>query len=142
MQITETITVDASIERVWEMTIDLDSLPSVTPTVTRVERLDAGPVQVGTRARLSQPQLPRLVWTVETVDAPHRFTWATRLFGVRMIGVHELASAGPNQTHLTLGILFEGGGAAGMARLTRRSIARSLEVEAEGFARACSTAPA
>lgn len=142
MQITESIIVDAPIDRVWELTIDLEALPSVTPTVTRVERLDDGPVQVGTQARLSQPRLPRLVWTVETLDAPNRFTWATRLFGVRMVGVHELASVGANQTHLTLGVAFEGRGAAGMARLTGRSIARALEMEAEGFALAGSAAPA
>jgi hypothetical protein len=142
LQISKTITLDAPLERVWAHTLDLDALPSITPTVTKVERLDGGPVRIGSRARLTQPGLPPLVWTVEAVDAPYRFAWGTRLFGVRMIGIHELAFAGPNITHLTLRVVFAGRGSAVLGRLARRNITRALQVEAQGFERASSAAPA
>lgn len=142
LRITETITVDAPIERVWAVTVDLDALPSTTPTISSIERLDGGPVEVGTRARLSQPGLPRRVWTVETLDAPYRFAWATRLLGVRMVGVHDLAPAGHDRTELTLGVELEGRGAATFGRFARRSIARSLGLEAEGFSRAAAATAA
>lgn len=142
MQITETVTIDAPIERVWALTLDLDALATITPTVIAVERLDDGPVQVGSRARLRQPGLRPRVWTVEQLDPPHRFSWATYLLGVRMVGVHDLSPAGEDRTHLALRVVFEGRGAALLARLGHRSIAKALATEAAGFARASTTAPA
>lgn len=142
MQITHTTTIDAPVERIWALTLDLDRLPSITPTVTGVERLDDGPVRVGSRARLTQPGLPPRVWTVETLDEPNRFSWATRLLGVRMVGVHDLAPAGEGRCQLSLRVVFEGRGAALLVRLGRRSIARSLAAEAAGFAHASLTTSA
>jgi uncharacterized membrane protein len=139
VEITHTADIDAPIERVWALTLDIGSLPSITPTVTRVERLDEGPVQVGSRARLSQPGLPPRVWTVEQVDAPTRFSWATRLLGVRMVGVHELAPIGGHRCRLTLRVILEGRGAGLLGALGGRSIARSLRAEAAGFGEAVLT---
>lgn len=139
MEINETTTIDAPIERVWDLTLDLAGLPTITPTVTAVELLDPGPVQVGTRARLSQPGLPRRTWTVEVVDTPHRFAWATRLLGVRMVGLHELAPIDRDRSRLTLRVVFEGVGAGLLGRLGRRNLERSLAAEATGFARAAAT---
>lgn len=136
MEITETAVIDAPIERVWALTVDLEQLPSVTPTITGVERLDDGPVQVGSRARVSQPGLPARVWTVEEVDEPHRFSWGTRLLGVQMVGVHDLEAVGEDQTRLTLGVVFEGRGAGLLGRLARPSISKALAAEAAGFAQA------
>jgi uncharacterized membrane protein len=136
VDITETTTVDAHIERVWQLTLDLEALPSITPTISGVERVDAGPVQVGSRARVAQPGLPARIWTVDEIDAPHRFVWSTRLLGVRMVGVHELASVGEDRCQLTLTIRFEGRGSGLVGRLGRRSISRALAAEAAGFAQA------
>lgn len=136
MQITESLAIDAPIGRVWALTMDLEALPSITPTVTNVDLLDAGPVRVGTRARLTQPGLPPRIWTVEELDAPHRFSWATRLLGIRMEGIHELAPTATGGTHLTLHVVLEGRGAAILGRLGGRSIATSIAAEAAGFARA------
>lgn len=136
MEITETVTIDAPLERVWALTLDLEGLPSITPTVTTLERLDQGPVAVGSRARLAQPGLPPRTWTVDELDAPHRFSWSTHLLGVRMTGVHELAPVGEDRCELTLRVVLAGRGAALLGRLGRRSIARSLAAEAAGFARA------
>lgn len=142
MDITHTITIDAPIERVWDLTLDVASLPEITPTVTRVQRLDDGPIEVGSRAKLTQPGLPPRVWTVREVDAPRRFVWATRLFGVDMAGVHELAPAGPQRCELTLRVVFDGRGAGMLGRLSRRSIARAIAQEADGFARVATASAA
>lgn len=142
MDITDITTIDAPIERVWALTLDLESLPKITPTVTSVERLDEGPVRVGSRARLAQPGLPARVWTVEELEAPERFAWATRLLGVRMIGIHELEALDADRCQLTLHVVFEGRGAALLGRLGRRSIGKSLTAEGAGFARAALTATA
>lgn len=140
MDIAHTITIDAPAERVWELTVDLGSLPRITPTVTSVDLLDEQPVAVGTRARLKQPGLPPRVWRVEELDAPHRFVWTTRLLGVHMAGVHELATLGAERCQLTLRVLFDGRGSGLVGRLSRRSIARAIAQEAAGFARAATSA--
>lgn len=142
MKITETTSIEAPIERVWALTLDLDALPSITPTVTSLERLDDGPVRVGSRARLSQPGLPARVWVVEEVHAPNRFVWATRLLGVRMVGVHELAATSEAACELTLSVVFEGFGAGLLGGLGRRSIRQALKDEGAGFARAALAATA
>jgi uncharacterized membrane protein len=142
MEIINTITIDAPVERVWALTVDLDQLPAITPTVSGVERLDDGPVAVGSRARLRQPGLPPRMWTVEVVDEPRRFAWATSLLGVRMVGVHELTPLDGDRCQLTLRVLFEGRGSGLLVRLGGASIARSLAAENLGFARAAAATPA
>jgi uncharacterized membrane protein len=142
MDINDTITIDAPVERVWALTVDLDQLPAITPTVSAVERLDDGPVAVGSRARLRQPGLPPRVWTVEVVDEPHRFAWATSLLGVRMVGVHELTPLDADRCQLTLRVLLEGRGSGLLAKLGGASIARSLAAENLGFRQAALAGPA
>ncbi len=142
MEITDTTTIDAPIERVWDLTLGIDRLPEITPTISAVERLDDGPLGVGSRARLKQPGMPARTWTVEEVDAPHRFAWTTRLVGVRMTGIHDLERLEQDRCRLTLRIRFEGRGAGLLGRLSSGSIASALAAENAGFTRAAASMPA
>lgn len=143
MEITDTTTIDAPVDHVWGLTLDVERLPAITPTITSVERLDDGPVAVGARMRLRQPGLPPREWTVEEVDAPRRFAWSTRLLGVRMVAVHDLTETADGRCELTLRVRFEGRGSALLGAVSRRSIAASLATENAGFAAAAvgGTAP-
>jgi uncharacterized membrane protein len=136
VEIIETVVIDAPIARVWALTLDLEALPSITPTITEVALVDPPPVQVGTRARLTQPGLARRTWTVEEIDEPRRFAWATRVAGVRLVGVHELERLDEDRCRLTLRVVLEGTGSGLLGRLGRRSLSRALRAEAAGFARA------
>ena len=44
----------------------------------RVEALDAGPFQIGSTARVKQPQMAEAVWCVQSMTPGQRFSWATR----------------------------------------------------------------
>jgi uncharacterized membrane protein len=85
------------------LTIDIERWPQVMPTVTRVDRLDDGPIAVGSSARLEQPGLRPAVWTVTTLEPGRRFAWASRLLGARIVGRHDVEAVdGGARNTLTL----------------------------------------
>ena len=47
MRLEHTIDINAPIDRVWDLTLDVEALPNLTSTMTSVERLDDGPLAVG-----------------------------------------------------------------------------------------------
>jgi hypothetical protein len=108
--------------------------------MTSVERLDSGPLRVGSRARIKQPGLPVYVWEVTGLDEGASFTWVTHSPGVVVTAGHEV-SATASGSRLTLSVTWTGafGGLAGalMGKRTRKSITR----DAEGH-KACAETPA
>ena len=62
------VTIAASPARVWAILTDVERLAPADPQVDTVERLEPGPLVVGSRTRLRQPRLPEAVWTVTELD--------------------------------------------------------------------------
>ncbi len=135
MRIRHVIDIDAPADTVWRLTEDVESWPATTPTVTSVERLDGGPMGVGSRARLEQPGQRPTVWTVTTFEPGRRFSWEAEVFGIRTEGIHEVTplDAGCRNT-LTLELTGRGSGVLG--RLLGRRLLRTITTENEGFKRA------
>ncbi len=75
---------------VWSVTEDVERWPEWSPTMETIERLDAGPFDVGSTARIKQPGLPPAEWRVTELVRGERFSWETRVRGMRMIGTHEV----------------------------------------------------
>lgn len=135
MQMEHTIQIEAPIERVWALTTDVERWPDTTPTMTRVETLDAEPLQIGSEARIKQPGQPSRVWTVGVLDDTgddRTFSWSTRAFGCTMTGTHTLRST-PAGTANTLALDLQGRLAGVVGRLFGRPMRRSLEKENAGF---------
>lgn len=110
----------------------MESLPSITPTMQRVQRRDQGPLGVGSEVRIKQPGQPERIWTVTRYDPPHHFSWTTSTMGVQMTGVHDLASFDDGTTN-TLAIELAGPLAPILGRLMKRPIQKALATENEGF---------
>ena len=135
MRIQHSIDIDAPTERVWALTIDVEGWPTLTPTITSVERLDAGPMAVGSQARIKQPAQGAKIWTVTRLEPGRHFEWATRLLGTTMTGRHEL-SASDSGTRNTLTVDIEGPLAPLLGLLLRAPIYNAIAKENEGFKRA------
>ena len=135
MQITDELLIEAPIETVWNLTADIDALPSITPTVTSVERLDSGPLTVGSRARLKQPGQRAAVWTVTRLEPNTHFEWATSMLGIRMVGGHHLEAV-DGGTRNTLTVELTGFGSGVVGKLVGSRIAEAIATENRGFAAA------
>ena len=135
MQWDNSITIDAPAGVVWELNVDVERWPAMTPTMQKVQRLEPGPMRLGSSARVKQPGQTAAVWTVTRLAPTTEFTWETRRMGLRMIGRHLLAPVGEG-TRNTLAIEVTGRGAGLFAALFGGLIARVIRQENEAFRRA------
>ena len=127
-----TVDIAAPPEGVWAVISDVERWSEWTPTVTRIERLDQGPLAVGSRARIRQPKLPPAVWRVSDLSEGQSFTWVSRSPGVSVIATHSVEPAGQG-ARATLSIRFSGLLGPLVATCTRRLTERYLALEAQGL---------
>ncbi|MFN8019414.1 MAG: SRPBCC family protein [Acidimicrobiales bacterium] len=139
MAIRDERSIAAPLERVWALTVDIERWPDLTPTITSVERLDDGPLAVGSRARLVQPGQRPAVWTVTRLEAPHAFEWSTKVLGIEMVGTHHLVAEGDGCRNV-LGLELHGFGAGLLARLVGGKVQQAIETENRGFQQAAEAA--
>ena len=111
------------------MVVDVERWPERIPTVDAVERLDAGPLAVGSRTRLEQPRLSAAVWTVTEMADGASYTWESRSPGVTIAAAH-VVEPHSDGSRLTL-TLTVSGPLSGIGWLTTRSLTkRYVETEA------------
>ena len=139
--ISHELEIAAPIERVWDLTLDIERWPELTPTITSVERLEVGPLAVGSSARLVQPRHSPRVWTVTDLQAPTRFAWSARLGRVTMTGRHDLVRIDDHTTVNRLSLELSGIGAGVVARFAGKQLLAVIATENVGFKRAAESAP-
>lgn len=119
-------------DQVWAIMSDIERWSEWTPTVKSIRRLDAGPLAVGSRARVHQPRLLPAVWQVTEVVAGRSFTWVTRSPGVRVTARHGVEPSARG-TLASLSLDFSGVLGGFVARVTRGLNVRYLALEAKGL---------
>lgn len=132
MDITSELTIAAPVARVWALTVDVEGWPATTPTMTRVERLDDGPIGVGSRARVVQPRQRPTVWTVTRFEPERRFEWRTTVATVTMTAVHELEPSAEGCVN-RLRVELSGFGSGLVERLVGSKIREAIGIENQGF---------
>lgn len=124
--------IDSPVQPVVDVLFDVARWPEWTPTVDHVERLDDGPLRVGSRAKVRQPKLPRATWEVTEVVPGRSFTWEAGGPGLKTIGRHEVVPDGEG-CRVTLSIEQTGPMGPVAARIWRVLTQRYIELEAESL---------
>lgn len=134
--------IEAPPPMVWAVLVDVARWPEWTPTIDRVERRDQGPFEVGSRAEVRQPRLPRAEWEVTDLVDGRSFTWEATGPGMRTIARHEVVPDGTGSM-VTLSIEQAGPMGAVAAFVWRRLTQRYIELEAASLdARVTGRSPA
>jgi hypothetical protein len=93
------IRVNAPPAIVWAAIVDVETWPAWASQFRRLERLDAGPLALGSRVRVTPKGMPGAVWQVTEYEEGRSFTWASSLSpGVRLMGGHVVAADGDGTT--------------------------------------------
>jgi uncharacterized membrane protein len=115
------VNIDAPPDQVFAVLCDVERWPEWTPTMTSVQRLDQGPLTVGSSAQIRQPKLRPAVWKVTELEAQN-FTWVARAPGLRMKAGHRVERQGAGSRVL---LSFEMSGL--MARVASRLFGGLIE---------------
>ena len=139
MRVSDTIHIDTTIERAWELTLDVESWPDHTPTMTSVVRLDTAPLGLGSQARIKQPAQGEKVWTVTAFEPRSLFAWSAPVLGATMTATHTLAPTSEGVAQ-TLSVELTGRFSRLIGAVIRRPISTAIATENEGFKRVAESA--
>ena len=136
MRFERSVEIAVPAEQVYAVYADVERWPEWTASVDSVERLDEGPLRVGSSAKVKQPRLPGQVWTVTDVEDGRSFTWETRGIGITSTGTHvvEPTASGCRATAI---LEMTGWMAPVAGRAARALIEGYLELEAAGLKARC-----
>ena len=134
MSVTISIDIEASPSHVAAIMIDVERWHEWTASISSVQLLTAGPMAVGSRARVRQPQLPPAVWVVTALDPARGFTWVSSGPGFA-VTAHHYAAPTASGARATLSLDYTGLFGWAIARLTRAITLRYVQMEADGLKR-------
>jgi uncharacterized membrane protein len=125
------VDIKASPDRVLTVLRDVEHWPEWTTTMTSVKRMDAGPIMVGSRAQVRQPNLLPAVWQVTGLDE-RGFTWVARSPGIQVEAGHVVEENG-SSSKVTLSIRYTGVLAPLVAWFYGNLTQRYVDTEADGL---------
>jgi uncharacterized membrane protein len=140
MRFEQSIDIDASQQRVWDVLSDLEAWPQRIETVDVVELLTPTPVGEGSRVRLKQPKLPEGAWDVTVWDAPSYFEWRQKSGGVTTVAGHRVEALADGRSRLTLTLDMRGMLVLMVALFYKGLTNRYMTIEAQGMKRAAESA--
>ena len=132
-----TVRIEAPPSRVWPTMIDVERWAEWTPSVRRIERLEAQPLGVGSRVRIEQPKLAPAVWTVTEWRPEAAFIWISRRPGIVVTAVHAIEPTPEGGSLVTLIVRFAGLLAPLVAFVSGGLTRRYMGLEANGLKQRC-----
>jgi len=131
----QVLDVEAPPERIWAVMMDVERWPEWTESMRRIERLEGGPMKLGSRARIALKGAPASVWRVTEYTEGRSFTWESSALGVRS-GASHVIERQDGGSRVTLSVRMSGPMAVVMSPLLRSAARRNVAMEAEGLKRA------
>jgi uncharacterized protein YndB with AHSA1/START domain len=128
------IDISASPERVWSIMSDVERWHEWTASITSIRKADPGPLDVGSRATVSQPKLPPAKWQVTRLEPPKGFTWISTGPGLLVTGRHVIDPTSSG-SRVTLAVEYSGALGSVLAWLTGSLNDRYIGLEAAGLKR-------
>ena len=113
--------------------MDLENWNNWTASIQSIDRLDEGPLRLGSRVKVKQPRLPPLVWTVVEFDAENVFTWRATRPGLVWLARHAITETGATQLTVTLTVEQSGTLDRWVSRLVSKHAERYVQMEASGL---------
>lgn len=95
------------------------------------------PIDVGSRARVRQPRLPAVVWTVTALEPNRYFEWQNVGPGLKTVAGHRVEPRGSDGARVTLSFGWSGPLAPLIRLLYERLSRRYVEMKAQGLKRRC-----
>lgn len=141
MRYETSVTVEVPAQAVWDVLVDVERWPEWTESMTSVERLDDGPLKVGSTARVTQPKMRPATWTVTELAPGRSFTWESTNPGVRVTAGHLLEENG-GVTTATLSVQMSGVLAGLAAALVGSRVRGYVQMETAGLKARSERAPA
>jgi hypothetical protein len=129
------VRIAAPIDAVWGVLSDVESWSEWTDSVDRATWVQGSTVATGSRARIEQPRMPALEWTVSECEPPRSFTWRSAVPGVATTATHVLQELSDGTVSATLGVEQHGLLAPVAGLMTRRRSRAYVRMEAEGLKR-------
>ena len=125
--IQESTLIAASPDRVWKAVVDFQARPRWSPRVKEALILDEGPLQVGSRIKLTVDR-DRFTSTVVELHPPERLVLLVKGPGFRVTHSYQLRPS-ENKTEVTMSGEYGGLIGAMVVRFMQRSLRRDLTDE-------------
>lgn len=129
------IDIDAPPATVWAVLSEVERWPEWTASMREVAWIEGGSLSLGASARVRQPGMPPLVWTVCELTPGRSFTWRNASAGLTTSGGHLIEPLGDNGARLILRVSQTGPLASLAALLSGAQTRRYVRMEAEGLKR-------
>jgi hypothetical protein len=130
------IEIHADRERVWQVTIDVESWPLWSPAMQKIVREDSGDFILGSSALIKQNLMPETRWVVTALNPGHSFSWQTKVLGIQMEASHLITASDSGVTSV-LKIEMKGGVAKLLWPLMKTQVLRALKEENAGLKQFC-----
>jgi uncharacterized membrane protein len=139
LKLTDELLIQAPVEFVWNVTVDVESWPRWTPTVTSVKIISKGEFGLGSRALLKQPMQAEAEWIVTKFQPLRLFEWVSRRSGIYLTARHEILQT-EKGTISKLTLFAEGFLIRLLWPVLKNRIAQSIKTENLGLKKYCETA--
>lgn len=132
MELQTTVEIKATPAAVWRVMADVERWHQWTPSINSIELLNGREIAPGVRAKIKQPKLPTVIWTVDEVEPEHSFTWVNKNLGTNSVGIHAVEPSARGGSRVTLTLRQSGFFFALMPWIKSLSL-RYMEMEAQGL---------